>query len=73
MLDQVREQTYDLVVMDISMPGRSGPEVPEGTQAAGAHVAGFDSEHASRRSVCHRMFKAGAADISRDAKVRRKS
>ena len=27
MLDQVREQPYDLVVMDISMPGRSGPEV----------------------------------------------
>jgi two-component system invasion response regulator UvrY len=25
MLEQVREQPYDLVVMDISMPGRSGP------------------------------------------------
>ena len=27
MLDQVRHHAFDLVVMDISMPGRSGPEV----------------------------------------------
>lgn len=61
MLDQVREQTYDLVVMDISMPGRSGPEVlKELKQLAPTLPVLILSMHPEDQYAI-RMFKAGAA------------
>jgi two-component system invasion response regulator UvrY len=61
MLDHVREQPYDLVVMDISMPGRSGPEVlKELKQLAPTLPVLILSMHPEDQYAI-RMFKAGAA------------
>ena len=61
MLDHVRERPYDLVVMDISMPGRSGPEaLKELKQLAPTLPVLILSMHPEDQYAI-RMFKAGAA------------
>jgi DNA-binding NarL/FixJ family response regulator len=61
MLDCIRETKYDLVVLDISMPGRSGPEVlKELKQLAPAVPVLILSMHPEDQYAI-RMFKAGAA------------
>lgn len=69
MLDHVREAKYDLVVMDISMPGRSGPEVlKELKQLAPAVPVLILSMHPEDQYAI-RMFKAGAAGYLTKASV----
>ncbi len=60
MLDQVRHKKWDLVVMDISMPGRSGPEALKAikTECPALPVLVLSMHPEDQYAI--RMFKAGA-------------
>ena len=61
MLDQVRLHAFDLVVMDISMPGRSGPEVLKELKGLNSTVPVLILSMHPEDQYAIRMFKAGAA------------
>lgn len=61
MLDQVRHHAFDLVVMDISMPGRSGPEVLKELKGLNSTVPVLILSMHPEDQYAIRMFKAGAA------------
>ena len=61
MLDQVRRHAFDLVVMDISMPGRSGPEVLKELKGLNSTVPVLILSMHPEDQYAIRMFKAGAA------------
>ncbi|HZN45802.1 MAG TPA: response regulator transcription factor [Nitrospiraceae bacterium] len=61
MLDQVRLHAFDLVVMDISMPGRSGPEVLKELKSLNSTVPVLILSMHPEDQYAIRMFKAGAA------------
>ncbi len=61
MLDRIREAKYDLVVMDISMPGRSGPEVLKELKQLAPNVPVLILSMHPEDQYAIRMFKAGAA------------
>jgi DNA-binding NarL/FixJ family response regulator len=61
MLDRIRETKYDLVVLDISMPGRSGPEVLKELKQLAPSVPVLILSMHPEDQYAIRMFKAGAA------------
>ena len=61
MLDQVRPHAFDLVVMDISMPGRSGPEALKELKGLNSTVPVLILSMHPEDQYAIRMFKAGAA------------
>ncbi len=60
MLDQVRNKKWDLVVMDISMPGRSGPEALKALKAERPTLPVLVLSMHPEDQYAVRMFKAGA-------------
>ena len=50
-MDQVRAGSWDLLIVDITMPGRSGLDALRDVKNLRPNPAGADIEHARRRSV----------------------
>jgi two-component system invasion response regulator UvrY len=61
MLDEVRDKKFDLVVMDISMPGRSGPEVLKELKGLNPSLPVLILSMHPEDQYAIRMFKAGAS------------
>lgn len=61
-LQATKDHEYDILILDITLPQKSGLEIlkvkvidPD---------AGFDFEHAPRRSFCYQIIKSRNMDIS---------
>lgn len=61
MLDHIRHDAFDLVVLDISMPGRSGPEVLKELKSLNSTLPVLILSMHPEDQYAIRMFKAGAA------------
>jgi len=60
MLELVRHKKWDLVIMDISMPGRSGPEALKELKSASPTLPVLVMTMHPEEQYAVRMFKAGA-------------
>lgn len=67
-LDQVWKEPWDLILLDISMPGRSGLDVLRDLKAARPHVAVLVQSMHAEGQFAIRVLKSGAAGyITKDS------
>jgi len=62
-LEKLQKETWDVVVLDISLPGRGGVDALRDMKTSPSHGAGLGAEHASRGALCFARAARGGGRV----------